>query len=167
MSTALAHEYFAKKLTEWPIVHILVSLNHTGVRLPDSVKDASVTGFAFLDFGLNTVKPINDLVITAGSVSATLSFNNTPHPVLVPWNAVGVIIDPRTGENAVVNRDVLTAFRAKMADTAKRVAQRKREELDAAVVKRADHLVGALTKKPKLKPAWLRGVIKGGKCYDE
>jgi hypothetical protein len=56
-----------------------------GVKIPEGI---DCKGLVTLVYGLNQPKPIPDLTISEAGISATLSFNNAPHPTFVPWEEV-------------------------------------------------------------------------------
>lgn len=62
---------------------------YPGVQLPKDV--ALVDGIVMLDYGLHLPIPISDLATDGGGISATLSFNRTPHKTYIPWGSVYIM----------------------------------------------------------------------------
>ncbi len=66
-----------------------------GVRVPSMLGDQPLL---VLRIGLEMPIPIPDLVINETGIAATLSFDRTPHEVVVPWEAVfGMVTEQGQG----------------------------------------------------------------------
>lgn len=77
---------FDRLLSDNPTV-LVVLVDHAKLKVPDSVRprpDKTVT----FEYGLDMPVQIPDLKVTDEGISATLSFNRTPCPTFVPWEAV-------------------------------------------------------------------------------
>jgi stringent starvation protein B len=64
--------------------YVVVDGRQPGVDLPDWLREPEVT----LQIGYDMPLPIPDLAIDDDGVTATLSFQRTPHRCRLPWTAV-------------------------------------------------------------------------------
>ena len=81
-------DVFEKELAECQEVSILVR-EAPGLLLPAHVMPVDKP--TVLVYGLDMAIPIDDLEVTDEGISATLSFQRTPMPTFVPWDAVVAI----------------------------------------------------------------------------
>jgi hypothetical protein len=77
---------FEHLLSASPIVQVTFS-DHMKLQIPDSVRPKPGETVTF-EYGLDMPIQIPDLKVTDEGISATLSFNRTPCPTFVPWEAV-------------------------------------------------------------------------------
>jgi hypothetical protein len=77
---------FNRLLRENTTVLVVIS-DHAKLEIPDSVRPKPGLRTAF-EYGLDMPIQIPDLKVTDEGISATLSFNRTPCPTFVPWEAV-------------------------------------------------------------------------------
>jgi hypothetical protein len=83
-------EAFERGLADYYVVGLYVR-HAPGVVVPDHLRTPEwLAGEAVirLDYGLDMPIPIDDLSVTCEGVSATLSFDRSPHHTHVPWEAV-------------------------------------------------------------------------------
>lgn len=76
---------------------ICINTQMRGVRLPQHCYEKPTIN---LQFGYNLPVPIPDLQVFEDGLSATLSFNRTPYPCVIPWAAVFALlpdIEPERG----------------------------------------------------------------------
>jgi len=80
-------ESFSTLLKEgWVSLHLDARVEGVVVPAPFASQPHLV-----LQYGQNMPIPIEDLEVTAGGVSASLSFSRVPHRTFIPWSAVYLI----------------------------------------------------------------------------
>jgi len=89
--------FFAQCLDDEGVAQVYVRT----IPGPDLQLPAGVELPIMLEYGWNMPIQIPDLKWTARGITATLSFNQTPHKTFVPWDAV-VAISPR-GQGVMVS----------------------------------------------------------------
>ncbi len=72
-------------LLQEPVVALHLDPKAPGVVLPEMCRDAEAL---ILHVGLDMPVPVNDLTLTDEAFTATLSFEQTPFTVTIPWPAV-------------------------------------------------------------------------------
>lgn len=71
-------------------VYVQLDPRRDDVVLPEHLREQPRL---ILQYGYNMPMPINDLKIDERGISATLSFQRTPHATFIPWSAVFVLSD--------------------------------------------------------------------------
>lgn len=71
-------------------VYVDIDPRRDGVALPDHLRQQP---HLRLQYGYNMPMPIVDLTIDDRGISATLSFQRTPHATFIPWSAVFAMSD--------------------------------------------------------------------------
>lgn len=73
-------------------VYVHVAPRRGGVRVPTAFENHAKL---VLCFGYELPNPTNDVAVDASGISATLSFDQTPHKVSIAWSAIYAITDEK------------------------------------------------------------------------